>query len=107
MTEAEQRFWKYVDKTGDCWNWLGGSYGAGYGGFYIGGGRENRKRAYAHRFAYEHHVGPIPEGLEIDHLCRNRRCVNPDHLEKAVTHQVNQLRAGPHRPRKYRRKVNQ
>ena len=51
---------------------------------------------YAHRFAYELAYGPIPEGLELDHLCRNASCVRPTHLE-AVTHQVNMVRgkSGP------------
>jgi hypothetical protein len=71
-----ERFWRKVEKTETCWNWLGALNDAGYGR--IG---YNAKVGYAHRFAYELLVGPIPEGLTIDHLCRNRRCVNPDHLE--------------------------
>lgn len=58
-----------------CWAWAGAVQRNGYGTW---------GRAYAHRLAYELLVGPIPAGLEIDHLCRNKRCVNPDHLE-AVT----------------------
>ena len=68
----------------DCWEWIAGRTTAGYGTF--APGRE--KRTYAHRFSYELLVGPIPEGLHIDHLCRNRGCVNPDHLEP-VTNREN------------------
>ena len=57
---------------------------AGYGVFSIG----RFGRIYAHRWSYEHHVAPIPEGLVIDHLCRTPLCVNPDHLEP-VTQRVN------------------
>lgn len=72
-----------------CWQWDVLRPTTGYGDFYDG-------RAWlAHRWSYEHHVGPIPEGLEIDHLCRNRGCVNPYHLE-VVTPRVNTLRGfGP------------
>lgn len=74
-------------ELGACWLWLAfvektTGYGAlGYGG----------KQYSAHRASYEAWKGPIPEGLQIDHLCRNRACVNPDHLE-AVTNRVNTLR---------------
>ena len=65
------------DKTG-CWNWQGTitPAGTGYGNLQVAG-RAQR----AHRIAYEIFVGPIPEGLQLDHLCRNKRCVNPGHLE--------------------------
>lgn len=80
------RFWTKVAKTSGCWNWLGGLAGRGYGTFWDGA-----RPVYAHRFSYEVHKGPIPEGLTVDHLCRNPRCVNPDHLE-AVTLRENLLR---------------
>jgi hypothetical protein len=70
-----------------CWLWHGATTVGGYG---VCGGRKHR--SYAHRWSYEHFVGPIPDGLEIDHLCRVRCCVNPDHLEP-VTHEEN-LRRG-------------
>lgn len=61
-----------------CWDWTGNIQGAaGYGRIHVG----HRTSTYAHRLSYEAFVGPIPEGLVIDHLCRNRRCVNPAHLE--------------------------
>lgn len=76
MSTVVERFWDKVDQTSDCWNWVGAVSGHGYGNFKAG-----PRYAMAHRFAYELLVGSIPEGLQIDHLCRNRRCVNPDHLE--------------------------
>lgn len=78
------------DKEMNCWLWLGGLDKDGYGHFKV-----NKKTIQAHRFSYEHHKGPIPDGLVIDHLCRNPSCVNPEHLE-AVTHKEN-LNRGIHR----------
>jgi hypothetical protein len=72
-----ERFWRSVHKTETCWVWSGANNGRGYGKFWISKGRS----AYAHRVAYEHLVGPIPDGLTIDHLCFNTRCIRPDHLE--------------------------
>lgn len=83
-TDAEQtRFWSKVDRRGNdqCWMWAGYRNSDGYGRFFIARGQS---AAYAHRVAYELLVGPIPDGLHIDHLCRVRACVNPRHLE-AVT----------------------
>jgi hypothetical protein len=75
------------DAPGGCWLWTASLCHNGYGRFYWNG-----KQGRAHRAAYELSVGPIPDGLEIDHLCSVRACVNPDHLE-AVTGRVNLLRA--------------
>jgi hypothetical protein len=72
----ERRFWDRV-VAADCWIWAGGLTTAGYGRASVPG----KGRQAAHRIAYELLVGPIPEGLTLDHLCRNRACVNPDHLE--------------------------
>lgn len=75
-----------------CVVWAGGLNGAGYGQFYIGRtSYDQTGKGYAHRWAYEHFVGPIPDGLVIDHLCRNRRCVNPYHLDP-VTQRENLMR---------------
>ena len=82
----ESRFWNKVEKTPSCWNWIAGLRGNGYGRFTING-----ESITAHRFSYELIRGPIPIGLQLDHLCRNIRCVNPDHLEP-VTCRENLLR---------------
>lgn len=88
-----QLFWERVNQTETCWNWIGSINRGGYGVFTFGG--RSGKKLYGHRASYELHKGNIPDGLEIDHLCRNRKCVNPDHLE-AVTRQVNTKRGiGP------------
>ena len=63
--------WDFVSVTGFCWNWTGPTVGP-YG---------KRSGKLAHRVVFELLVGDIPEGLELDHLCRNTLCVNPDHLE--------------------------
>jgi hypothetical protein len=76
-----ERFWAKVDKSGDCWQWTAALNSAGYGKFSVG----SKQQLLAHRYAYELMVGPIPEGLELDHLCRVRRCVNPAHLEPVTT----------------------
>jgi hypothetical protein len=81
----EDRFWANVDQSGDCWLWMGART-RGYGRFEVDG-----KGMAVHRFAYELLIGPVPEGLQIDHLCRNRPCVNPAHLEP-VTNRENTMR---------------
>lgn len=71
------RFWQKVDKTDTCWLWSASLMTTGYGQFVV----YKNHHIGAHRFAYELMVGPIPDGLQIDHLCRVRTCVNPAHLE--------------------------
>lgn len=91
---AEERFWSKVEKTDTCWLWQAGLSPRGYGKFTVG-----HKDWRAHRFAYELLVGPIGEGLTIDHLCLVKNCVNPAHME-VVTLSVNVKRglvSGGHR----------
>lgn len=85
-----ERFWSKVNRAGECWVWTGARNNTGgYGIFRIGG-----RNAVAHRVAYTWANGPIPEGYEVDHMCFNRGCVNPEHL-RLLTHQQNgQNRAG-------------
>lgn len=80
---AEDRFWAKVDKGQDCWLWTATKTVCGYGQFFV-----NRRKVYAHRFAYELLVAEIPTGLETDHLCWTRNCVNPAHI-RLVTHKHN------------------
>jgi len=79
----EERFWAKVDKSGECWLWTASKVVEGYGQFFAGrrSAAGHPQPTRAHRVAYELLVGPIPEGMTLDHLCRNRACVNPTHLE--------------------------
>jgi hypothetical protein len=89
----EERFWRFVRKTETCWNWSGTKDRLGYTHF------QSPISQLAHVFSFFLHKGSIPKGLEIDHLCRNRGCVNPDHLE-AVTRKQNMERAAAAWPKK-------
>jgi hypothetical protein len=80
---------KYIpEPNSGCWLWIGSGNQYGYGRFLISG-----QNTLAHRFSYETFKGPLLDGLELDHLCRMRCCVNPDHLEQ-VTHEENVRRGG-------------
>lgn len=72
-----ERFWQHVDKINNsrCWVWIGSKTRTGYGHFKVRG-----KLVATHRLAYELLVGPIPAGMNIDHVCNHRDCVNPEHL---------------------------
>lgn len=70
---------KYNIAESGCWEWTDRPGTRGYGGLRVGG--KKGKWVDAHRIAYLTFVGPVPEGLELDHLCRNRKCINFDHLE--------------------------
>ena len=87
---------RFLEKTAPadngCIEWTGGLNGVGYGQFYRGRtSLDETGKGYAHRWSYEFFVGPIPEGMHLDHLCRNTKCVNPEHLEP-VTIRENLMR---------------
>lgn len=88
--DDEARFWSKVDKTDGCWEWLGAKTKDGHGRF-----RTPTSHVLAHRWAYEHLVAPIPDGLVLDHLCRNTSCVNPDHLEPVTVAENTARGIGP------------
>lgn len=91
---TEASFWAKVDKTTPtgCWEWTAYRLPTGYGRYTV----RRPLMVLAHRYAYTLLIGSIPDELELDHLCLNKGCVNPSHLEP-VTHQENMRRYHSHR----------
>jgi hypothetical protein len=83
---TEQRFMSKIKKTDTCWYWTAAKTKAGYGMYSI-----KHKLIYAHRYSYQMFVGELVANMELDHTCRNRDCVNPNHLEQ-VSHKENIMR---------------
>lgn len=93
VSNPVERFWDQVEKRDrGCWDWRGSIDRYGYGRFVYRAADKPSRHVLAHRWAFEHARGPIPDGLTIDHLCLNHRCVNPDHME-LVTRAENARRA--------------
>jgi hypothetical protein len=90
MTTVAAAFAMYAVEKDGCWGWSGTVSPDGYSHFSYGG-----QQTYAHRAAYEIHVGPIPEGMLIDHKCHTRSCVNPAHLHPVTNKQNHENRPGP------------
>lgn len=90
-TPLERFTEKYIVVESGCWEWVASIHSEGYGQMsYLG------KPTVAHRIGYMLLIGPIPDGMDIDHLCRNRKCVNPSHLE-VVSRAVNLRRGIPNK----------
>lgn len=92
--DPAERFWVKVNRSLEpdgCWEWAAAAGPLGYGKFMVHDEGGRKKIVSAHRFSYQLLVGPIPAGLQLDHLCRNPPCVRPSHLEP-VTNRENTLR---------------
>lgn len=87
------RFWSKVQRGDGCWEWMAGKNVNGYGRIQMGTMLEQNVQL-AHRVAYEYVKGPIPEGQELDHICINPGCVNPDHLRPATRKENSENRGG-------------
>jgi len=93
--KAQARFWSNVQAGEGCWNWKLSKDRDGYGHF-----KYNGKTRSAHRIAYELSVGPIPEGMQVDHTCHRPACCNPRHLRAATPKQNSENMAGAYRNNK-------
>ena len=100
--DPKERFMSKIEMIPfhSCHEWIGHKEN-GYGRFGMGYGKRGWRLYWAHRISYEMFIGPIPEGLTVDHLCRNKGCVNPKHME-IVTRSENISRS--HKYRTYKRK---
>lgn len=87
-SEAIERFYSQTIISNNCWEWTGHIMNAGYGALSTNSGTQ-----LVHRYAYKQFIGEIPDKMTIDHLCKNKLCVNPDHLE-IVTRTENIRRCG-------------
>ena len=90
--DTRAKFMKKVRVTPECWIWRGNVSSVGYGRIQTEGARW-----YAHRLAYTLQHGPIPGGLDVDHMCHNRLCVNVSHLQLVTRKQNLENQSGPHR----------
>jgi len=102
IRSAEERFWEKVEKTDACWNWTGCTTQKGYGTFTISKGFTRG----AHRYSYQLAKGEIPEGMYLDHVCRNPSCVRPDHLRPVTPSQNAENQNGHSDSRSGRRGVS-
>jgi hypothetical protein len=91
VRNTDATFWALVHPTGFCWEWTGTIGPEGYAIYWLNGAS-----VPVHRIAYANLIGPIPDGMQLDHLCLTRHCVNPDHLEP-VTPTENSRRANVHK----------
>lgn len=89
FSDPEMSFWAKTQKTDSCWVWTGAKVPRGYGKMTAGG-----KQVYTHRWSYARFKGEIPEGMQVDHMCFNTSCVNPDHLRLATPKQNSENQPG-------------